>query len=558
MKTVKETTLCAVLAVLICTLLGASALASESGATYSSEKIYSTDSPLASLPATFEATLRLPSDRQSRCGVIFGSYSTGNSTCANFEIHESGRPRVYIIDDDGKTHGIIFDQVNVCTDEWVHVAVVLDADGGTASCYVNGELCQTLEVELPADITLANRTVLGGDNRSGNSQYFKGALKSVAIYSDVRTAEEILVDSRGEYGTDGLMGLWSPEADADTVEDLSGNGMDFTMDLPYIYDYESPTDYAYSFAVVGDTQIMSYKYPDVLDNMYQWIADNVEEKNIKFVFGLGDITDKCTEKEWLRAKLSIHKLKDLVPYSIIRGNHDRYHGCFEKHFDYADYGEMVDGSLDDTMKNTYQKFSVGDIKYLVLNLDFTLTDAAIEWANEVVEAHPNHNVIVATHIYLYASGERIDALKYGSVHTSEYLWENLISKHKNIVLVLGGHAISEYVVTRTDVGDNGNRVVQMLIDPQGSDKTLAGVGLVAMLYFSEDGRQVDVQYYSTAHDALYREENQYHIELDVVEDKSVPITTVTDSEGISPLLIVIPLLALVGVTVTVVIIKKKR
>ena len=557
MKLTKSIVLCAILSLLICVLLGTGALASTEGATFTKDAIYKAR-VLDALPQTFEATLCLPADREARSGVIIGSYSTSEIASANFEIHDGGNPRIYLIDDSETAYSIVFDEVDVCTGEWVHVAVVLCAADGTASCYVDGELRQTLETEIPEHVTFENKTVLGGDNRDVNGQYFKGALKNVALYSDVRTAEEILSDSRGEYGTDGLMGLWEPVEGENRVEDKSGNGRAFTADMPYIYDYETPTDYAYSFAVIGDTQIMSYKYHDVLENMYDWIVDNVEEKNIQFVFGLGDITDRCTDKEWSEARYAIHKLEGVVPYSIVRGNHDRYDGCFEEYFDFEDYGDNVDGSFDGTMKNTYQTFTVGEIKYLVLNLDFTFTDDAIWWANEVVEAHPDYNVIINTHIYLNTAGNRISNIKYGSSHTAEYLWNNLVSKHENIVLVLSGHVISEYVRMSVDEGEHGNRVVQMLIDPQGSDKTRGGVGLVAMLYFSEDGRQVDVQYYSTAKDALYREANQFHLELDVVESRSTPATAVTDSEGASPLLILIPALALVFGTVAVVIIKRKR
>ena len=204
MKLTKSVVLCAILSLLICVLLGTGALASTEGATFTKDAIYKAV-VLDVLPQTFEATLRLPADREARSGVIIGSYGTSEIACVNFEIHEGGHPRIYLIDDGETAHSIVFDEVDVCTGEWVHVAVVLCAADGTASCYVDGELRQTLEAEIPEQVAFGNKTVLGGDNRDVNGQYFKGALKNVTLYSDVRTAEEILSDSRGEYGTDGLV-----------------------------------------------------------------------------------------------------------------------------------------------------------------------------------------------------------------------------------------------------------------------------------------------------------------------------------------------------------------
>ena len=85
-------------------------------------------------------------------------------------------------------------------------------------------------------------------------------------------------------------------------------------------------DYAYSFAVVGDTQITTKN--DVLNgtndlsNMYQYIIDKKEEYKISQVIGLGDIVDTYTdgeqkEAEWKVALNAIKKLDDVkLPYIV--------------------------------------------------------------------------------------------------------------------------------------------------------------------------------------------------------------------------------------------------
>ena len=98
-------------------------------------------------------------------------------------------------------------------------------------------------------------------------------------------------------------------------------------------------DYAYSFAVVGDTQTLNIN--DVkagtsnLKNLYQWILDNKDSKNIQYVLGLGDITDKVYKTnpdelydanygEWQNALDALNMLNGKIPYSLVRGNHDGF------------------------------------------------------------------------------------------------------------------------------------------------------------------------------------------------------------------------------------------
>ena len=108
-----------------------------------------------------------------RAGVISGSYSSANIPCVNFEIHTNGHPRIYWIDNSGNAGDYKFTTVNVCTGEWIHLAITMDCKGSKAHCYVNGVLAETLDVVYPENITVTSKTGLGGDVHSGNGQYFK-------------------------------------------------------------------------------------------------------------------------------------------------------------------------------------------------------------------------------------------------------------------------------------------------------------------------------------------------------------------------------------------------
>ena len=92
---------------------------------------------------------------------------------------------------------------------------------------------------------------------------------------------------------------------------------------------KSPTDYAYSIAVVGDTQSMVKvdltNGTNYMSNIYSWIAANVNAKNIQYVLGVGDITEYTEnfdssfdgswtyDDEWTHAKNAITLLDGKVP-----------------------------------------------------------------------------------------------------------------------------------------------------------------------------------------------------------------------------------------------------
>ena len=479
---------------------------------------------------TYEATVYFPEGfiSSERGGVIIGNYDS-NVDCINFEIYSDGSPRVYI-HKSGTTYNFVFDKANVYTGEWVHVAVVRESTS-QMSCYINGELVQTISKTAP-DLVTSNAHVLGGDCRSGNAQYFKGRIKNVALYSDARTADEIKADMTS-VGKDGLIlayeldGLTNPEK----IEDKSGNGYNAKLYKSYFTDKAPLAEYAYSFAVLGDTQILAESYPDKFTALYDWVLGNVESKKIKFVMGLGDITNSSTAAEWELAKANITRMNGVVPYSLVRGNHDG-ESAMMKYFPLADYKDTLGGYYKTNIFNSWQELVVGEVKYLIFTLDYGAQDAVLAWADEIISAHPEHNVIITTHAYFFRDGTTLDAgdvvppsNKGSQYNNGDHMWDKLIKKHENIVLVLSGHDPCDNIVYAQDKGVNGNLVTQMLIDPQGVDKAQGGVGLVCMLYFSADGKTMQVEYYSTDKKAYFLENSQFTLTLDLAGDKTEAVTT---------------------------------
>lgn len=506
------------------------------GLTFESHYIPSTAARTYPLPLTYEAVITLPADTAERGGVIIGNYNGEKKPVFNMEIHGNGVPRLYIngknADGDIVTYDVKFSQVNVATGRPVHLAVTLDRSAGQWLCYVDGQLKQAVTQAVPAQSRLTEAIRLGGDFRDGNRQYFKGTIHKVALYNDVRTTREIAGDAADSaMATGGLicgydLSACTPGSEPTKIPSVSG--ADFDLTYEWIRELPAPEDYAYSFAVLGDIQTLTHSYPNRLNTLYKWIRDNAESRKIEFVIGLGDVTEKSTEKQYDLVNNAYQLIDGVVPFSIIRGNHDRQADYVQK-ITQELYGDEITGAYDNTMLNTYRVLQVGQVKYLFMNLDLLLKDEVLAWANQIIYEHADCHVIVSTHIYLTATGGHYAlagpsgvATKYGSDNAGQGLWDKLLSRHENIVMVLCGHVATDDIYCRLRKGANGHKVIEMLIDPQVTDMNYEGAGLVAMFYFSGDGRQLQVQYYSTAREAFFKENNQFTLTLDVPSGETEP------------------------------------
>lgn len=296
---------------------------------------------------------------------------------------------------------------------------------------------------------------------------------------------------------------------------------------------EMLSGYSHSICVVGDTQIMSYRYPDDFSKIYDWILENKDEKKIEYVIGVGDISHTNTTEEWETAKEGITKLDGNIPYSLAKGsdNHDAS-AMFNRYFCNDTYMNGFGGFYEKgRVENAWRVFRAGNIDYLNVILDFGASDAVLEWAGEVIEAHPDHRVIINTHCYMYSDGElqnytHEDSPHYnqvgtGSKNNGDEIWEKLASKYENVFLVLCGHYPSEQIVVNQRQGDNGNTVTEMLVNPQNVDRDEGATGLVATLYFSEDGKTMDVEYYSTVRNKYFLKSNQMTVAIPEYDGASV-------------------------------------
>lgn len=489
------------------------------GTTFAEDPIWRCNDRIEQTPNTIEVWLNLPKTKLSRHDIILSTTGDGGSYLT-LQVEANGKPRLIWDTALEITYDWNFNKVQLRTGKWEHLAIVRDVEEGRIHCYHNGELAQTIKERYSADLFPERPYCIGGDLGDNNIYYCTGQISSVAIFGDARTPEEIASDMITP-GAEDLLAYWDlSKAENETIKDQSSLGNDLIYCYRWFEEKEPVTDYAYSFMVIGDTQKVNYHDPNKFHLIYDYVNNSIEEKNVKFVMGLGDITDTSSPEEWTRATAGIYQLDGRVPYSMARGNngHDSKE-TFEKAFPMSKYADVIAGSFEGNMRNVYHTFEVGQVKYLVLVLDCSVTDEALDWANEVVAAHPDRNVIVTTHLYMTHSGHRIEAGEYLSdTGNSGYnIWDKLLRKHKNICLLLCGHAPCDQIVTVQSEGDNGNIVTQMLLDPQAVDLSDGSSGLVATFYFSEDGKDVTVEYYSPIMKKYFLTVNQFSFQLDLVD-----------------------------------------
>ncbi len=275
------------------------------------------------------------------------------------------------------------------------------------------------------------------------------------------------------------------------------------------------TDYAYTFVAVGDTQNTVNYDAKNLHYIYDWILENKDTQNIKFVFGMGDITNHSLDSEWPIAIEQISRLNGVVPYSLVRGNHDTPE-TFNANLNNEAYRSMFDGFYsEDSAENAYVTFTVGETDFLHVTLNYCASNAELNWAAGIIQQHPMHKVIISTHSYinsdstLSTSGTNTN----GSANSGEQMWNKLVSQYPNIFLVLSGHVFSTDLCQTQMTGVHGNTVTTIMTNGQCHDFKNGAMGLISLLHFSEDGKSLSVEYYSTVYDRYFGDNSQFTLEI---------------------------------------------
>lgn len=327
-----------------------------------------------------------------------------------------------------------------------------------------------------------------------------------------------------------------------------------------------PSDIDYSFAVIGDMQTWAFMDTDeeaikqinekygknftatytnkgLFSSVFDWIIDQKDKRKIEYVFGLGDTIERLstfptgTEApnkqdyyadirnplEWSYASEQFARLNGKVPYLVARGNHDDDAG-YETHITTAAYKADKNFFCEETntpsnvygnsLGNSYQKIEIGGQKYLMMSLDFNISDAAIKWANDVISSNSEYRVIIVVHAYLNSDGSFMSVPNFAHVGADdqtdgdayhdyiefrgEKLWNEIFRKHENVFATLSGHVVTDmpYVGNTKRTGDHGNQVLDIVVDPSRYVTDANDENLVMMLNFREDTNEIEIEYLS--------------------------------------------------------------
>lgn len=304
---------------------------------------------------------------------------------------------------------------------------------------------------------------------------------------------------------------------------------------------------AYTIAVFPDTQ--DYTSNDGIKHFFgqmtQWLVDNRDGHNIVFMTHVGDITQTNQSGQWDIAEAALRKLDGKIPYALLPGNHDqgssgnaadhssahldsRFSPDKQKATNPGTFGGAYDQELM-SARNTYSTFTAPDgTKWLSLSLEFGPRDDVIRWAGDVIEAHPDYRVMLATHsltsyagrqdnlaLPLYDEGAGYD---YGlrtdqrGANDGEYVSRELLSRYPNIVMTFSGHIFGDGAETDITYNQYGEPVFQFLVNYQNgvsreitgngdeSKGNNGGNGAIRLITIDPDNNRISTETYFTGFD----------------------------------------------------------
>ena len=343
----------------------------------------------------------------------------------------------------------------------------------------------------------------------------------VKVHRDIKPSDKITLYWKGKslpgrqvtmYGWNVVKGKWAEiegVVAGDTSFELKGsvNAEEFVQNrkVSVIVQDQLPQkskSYDYSFVWMSDTQYYAQDYPAIFKSITEWIAENKDVMNIKYVFHTGDIVNKGNDEgQWKRASAYMNTLDVArIPYGVLPGNHDeghdfnRYKAYFgEKRFMKKSY---YGGSFDQN-RGHYDLISANGKDYIFLYMGWGIGKKEIEWLNNVLERYADRTAILSFHEYLKKNGERS--------HKGNEIFEKVVKPNQHVVAVLCGHYHSSQLAV-DELDDDGDgtvdrKVYQILADYQKGPE--GGNGFLRLLHVDEETNTIDVRTYSP-----YK--NKYH------------------------------------------------
>jgi hypothetical protein len=278
---------------------------------------------------------------------------------------------------------------------------------------------------------------------------------------------------------------------------------------------------SFTVVIIPDPQNMVAYNADIWTSLCDWVAANKDTYNIIATACVGDLVNTATiAAEWTRAVAGAATIEAVMPYLPILGNHDydadnpggdivlRDATTYNANFGPAHFSgqSWYGGSYPPGSNvNFYGTFSptVG-VNLLILGLELFPRPASVSWGLDVIDAHPNHRVIVVTHAYrtndntLFADGDTFGPTYYGmdgADYNGADLWAVLKAK-PNVDIIVGGHDTNfPYHAYTLGTADDAHTIGEIFWNWQGAAN--GGDGWVGMLTFDPVGATITARAYRT-------------------------------------------------------------
>ncbi len=224
---------------------------------------------------------------------------------------------------------------------------------------------------------------------------------------------------------------------------------------------DTPT--AFSLAVIPDTQRELHEASDTrFDERMEWLVAKRSALDLRYVVHTGDVVDwdDPTHAMYERASAGFARLDDAgIAWSAAVGNHDTAAVCsggsacpggdasvdvrdtttWNEYFP-ADRLARLGGTFEDGRSdNNWTTFDAGGRHWLVLTLELWPRPEVVDWADDIVATHPDHNVIVNTHMFLAQDGSISQTAGGYGATSPQYLYDRVIARRPNVKIVLSGH-----------------------------------------------------------------------------------------------------------------------
>lgn len=268
-------------------------------------------------------------------------------------------------------------------------------------------------------------------------------------------------------------------------------------------------------AAQGDS-ILGKEAKKALVNMNEYVIANKPD----YALISGDLVQGTVdEQEWKDVvEYLVDPILDAeIPLGLSSGNHDvggisavnvngsngldealvydyfsRYVG--EEKFSDNDY---YGGSFENN-RSHYDLVDISGHEFLFLHLGWGssfygihVSSKDIQWAKTILEQYPNKTVVLSTHEYLNAKGERNA--------TGAYVFEELVKAYSNIKFVFSGHvngsSMKIDLIDDNKDGMNDRKVLQLLTDYQ-EEENLYGATFIRLIKLYSDYSNILFDIYS--------------------------------------------------------------